>query len=92
MIKADFSNGRITIEGHSRPFICNMVSTLCRAFEAAIKELCRNVECDITNEYGKMNIVYKAPTTSAQTLLSAFFIGLKEIERDFPEEIKVSKH
>lgn len=97
MIVVTHSNGCIKIEGHAgyaahgQDIVCAAISTLLQVFLASVEEL---TEDNLKSEIGEGNalIEYGNLSTTAQLLMSSFFVGVQMIADEYPHHVKLSKH
>lgn len=92
MITADFSPGRVGINGHAGyapagedDIVCAAVSVLAQSFILSIESLTDDkIGYEIEN--GHIEIRYKDLSENAVLLLRSFYIAMKQIETDYGEQ------
>lgn len=96
MVLITRQHGEIIIEGHAgyaphgQDIVCAGVSTLTQGFIEAVEQLTTDkLKTHITA--GKAIIRYKELSKDAQLLLSSFFIGLKMIANEYPNNVKLTE-
>ena len=83
-----------TIEGHAnfaesgKDIVCAGVSTLAQNFIASVEKL-TNDSIDYTITDGFLDVEIEKLTAVSKTLLASFFIGIKLIKSEYPDNVKI---
>ena len=95
MIAVSATDGGITLEGHAgyaqagKDIVCAGVTALVQTLIASLEELTAD-QIEYSISPGKADIRYRNLSEAGRLLVGSFFVGLKEIEREFPEYIRLS--
>ena len=100
MIVAEFSPGKISINGHAgyapageADIVCAAVSVLAQSFILSIESLTEDdigyIGYEIEN--GRIEIRYKDLSESGVLLLKSFYIAIKRIEADYGSQYLKTK-
>lgn len=94
VITVEQTEHSITIEGHAgyaphgQDIVCAAVSALVAAFVASVEELTGDeIQADMTA--GNAVIRYENLSANAQLLMGSFFVGIRMIADDYPNNVKV---
>ena len=95
MIAVSATDGGITLEGHAgyaeagKDIVCAGVTALVQTLITSLEELTAD-QIEYSISPGKADIRYRNLSEAGRLLVGSFFVGLKEIEREFPEYIRLS--
>ena len=85
----------VTIDGHAgyaeagKDIVCPGVTALVQTLITSMEELTAD-QIEYSISPGKADIRYRNLSEAGRLLVGSFFVGLKEIEREFPEYIRLS--
>lgn len=94
MITVECSDYKVSITGHSgyAPYgydiVCAGVSALFNGLIASLDEL-TSVRFSCVVQAGNSSIDIKHPTEETKLLVSAFLLGIREIEEEYPEYLSI---
>lgn len=84
----------ITIDGHAgyaeagKDIVCAGVTALTQALIRSLEHLTRDeIEYEISS--GRADIHYRNLSGEGKLLVDSFFLGICDIEQDFPEHVKI---
>lgn len=96
MIVVETRSGQINIVGHAyyaepgKDIVCAAVTALVQSLISSLEELTDSkIEYELSP--GKAVINYKELSADAKLLISSFFLGLKVIEEQFPDNLKIAQ-
>ena len=95
MIEVNVRLDGITIDGHAgyaeagKDIVCAGVTALVQTLITSMEELTAD-QIEYSISPGKADIRYRNLSEAGRLLVGSFFVGLKEIEREFPEYIRLS--
>lgn len=96
MIEVIRTNNSISIKGHAnyaepgKDIVCAGVSTLVQTLIQSVEELTTDkIQYDI--QPGAVNIKFWCLSDPTRALIDAFFIGIKLIASNYPDNVKLSK-
>lgn len=96
MIEITHSNNRITIKGHAKydvigkDIVCAGVSSLTYAFIESVEQLTNDkLKCFISA--GNAVIEYGDLSEEGELLINSFFIGLRMIAEEYPDNVKIEQ-
>lgn len=94
MIEVKQNSGNITIKGHAgyaphgQDIVCAAVSTLAQNLIASIEAL-TDAEIQYDMQPGLVEIRYGALPEAAQLLVKSFFVGVRLIADNYPENVRI---
>ncbi len=98
MIEITHKNGCITIDGHAgyapagQDIVCAAVSALVATFIVSIEELTTDKIKVTANEQGQIQTIqFRNLSEGAQLLLGSFFVGIRMIAENFPENVRIAQ-
>ena len=97
MIVIQHKNDKITITGHAnyapigQDIVCAGVSTLVQTLIQSVEELTAD-KIEYSMSPGRVDIKFWCLSDLTKGLVNAFFIGVKLIESDYPDNVKLCKH
>lgn len=96
MIVVEAQSGQINIVGHAyyaepgKDIVCAAVTALVQSLISSLEEFTDNkIEYELLP--GKAVINYRELSADAKLLISSFFLGLKVIEEQFPDNLKIAQ-
>lgn len=95
MIVISATDGGIALKGHAgyaeagKDIVCAGVTALVQTLITSMEELTAD-QIEYSISPGKADIRYRNLSEAGRLLVDSFFVGLKEIEREFPEYIRLS--
>jgi uncharacterized protein YsxB (DUF464 family) len=96
MIEIIHTNNSITINGHAnyaergKDIVCAGVSTLVQTLIQSVEELTTDkIQYDM--KPGEVHIKFWCLSDPSRALVDAFFIGVKLIAENYPNNVKLSK-
>lgn len=96
MIEVTYQNNHIIIKGHAnyapidQDIVCAGVSTLVQTLIQSIEELTAD-KIKYVMSPGKVDIKYGNLSEQAQLLVDSFFVGLRLIADEYPENVIISQ-
>lgn len=94
MIAVDVRTDGITIDGHAgyaeagKDIVCAGVTALTENLIDSIESLTKD-EIQYEISPGRVDIHYKDLSEDGKLLVDSFFLGICDIEQDFPEHVKI---
>lgn len=87
----------ITIQGHAnyaergKDIVCAAVSALAQSLILSLERLTSDpIKYDVRP--GMVDINYGNPSKHAQVLIDSFFIGVKEIAKEYPDYVQINQN
>lgn len=96
MITISRTNNRIKIRGHAefaelgKDIVCAGVSTLVQTLIQSVEELTTD-KITYSMSPGKVDIKFWCLSDNSKVLIDAFFIGIKQIADNYPENVRVTE-
>ena len=96
MIVIKHTENHISIKGHAnydvigKDIVCSAVSILIQTLIQSIEELTADT-IKYSMSAGNVDIEYRNLTEKSKTLLDSFFVGLKMIADEYPNNVRLSK-
>ena len=96
MIIIQHSKNQIKLIGHAeyapigKDIVCAAVSALLQTFIESVDKLTEDkIKCDISA--GKAVIEYENPSERMKLLIDSFFVGVRMIAEEYPQNVKLTE-